>query len=412
MNMKKPLLFSLLTKKFIESIVLRLHLIPIFMLGVINHSFAQAPGGVTGASVWLKANAGTSTTTDGSNIATWNDQSGNSRTHTQPNGTVYQPLYKDNVFNFNPAVYFDGLDGLQVPAFASGTDAIHVFAMSKVKDNGWRSIYGFGRDATHVQWYNGGGANKPSWWLSGNSYPSTALGLNYGVTSFIVPKDGSQKTIHWNGTSANVTGSNTYTYNNTLMAVGTDIANGGGFSENFLGEIAEVVIYKKAGGGTMNTVDIQKIQSYLGIKYGITLSHNYLDATGATVYTLGTYNKNVFGIARDDAQGLYQKQSISYDANAYATLSTGAVTTSNATNTGTLADKAFELVGDNGLSNSFGVAYAPSTFTPTTAFYRMSRIWNVQETGTVGTVRISVPTGSDRLLVIQHHLPQEQVRKN
>jgi large repetitive protein len=396
--MKKPSFFQSHTK-ILTDFKSRWTVIPILLMGMITNSFAQSPGGVTGASVWLKANAGTSTTTDGSTIATWNDQSGNSRTHTQPNGTVYQPLYKDNVFNFNPAVYFDGLDGMQASAFASGTDAVHVFAMSKVKDNGWRSIYGFGRDATHVQWYNGGGANKPSWWLSGNTYPSTALGINYGVTSFIVPKDGSQKTIHWNGTSANVAGSNTYTYNSTLMSVGTDISNGGAFSENFLGEIAEVIIYKKAGGGTMNTTDIQKIQSYLGIKYGVTLSHNYLDAGGATVYTLGTYNKNVFGIAHDNDQGLYQKQSKSYDANAYVTLSMGAVTTSNATNTGTLADKTFELIGDNGLDISYGVNYAPSTFTPTTAFYRMSRTWQVQETGTVGTVRITVPTGADRLLV-------------
>ncbi len=396
--MKKPLLFPFPKTWLVENFQ-RLSLLPFFLLGMVANSFAQAPGGVTGASVWLKANAGTSTTTDGSTIATWNDQSGNSRTHSQPNGTVYQPLYKDNIFNFNPAVYFDGLDGMQVPSFASGTDAVHVFAMSKVKDNGWRSIYGFGRDATHVQWYNGGLANKPSVWLAGNNYPTTALGLNYGVTSYILPKDGSQKTVHWNGTSGNITGSNTYTFNSTLMSVGTDIANGGGFSESFFGEIAEVIIYKKAGGGTMNTTDIQKIQSYLGIKYGITLSHNYLDATGSTVYNVATYNKNIFGIARDDAQGLYQKQSKSYDAGAYATLSTGALTTSNANNTGTLTNGDFEIVGDNGLSNSFGVTYAPSTFTPTTAFYRMSRIWQVQETGTVGTVRITVPTGADRLLV-------------
>ena len=396
--MKKPLLFPL-TKNWLVDHFQRLSLIPFLVLGILAEGFSQSPGGVTGASVWLKANAGTSTTTDGSTIASWSDQSGNSRTHTQPNGTVYQPLYKENVFNYNPAVYFDGLDGLQASAFASGSDAVHVFAMSKVKDNGWRSIYGFGRDATHVQWYNGGGANKPSWWLSGNSYPSTALGVDYGVTSFILPKDGSQKTIHWNGTSANVTGINNYSYNSTLMAVGTDINNFGNFSENFYGEIAEVIIYKNTSGGTMSTIDIQKIQSYLGIKYGVTLSHNYLDAAGATIYTLGTYNKNVFGIARDDAQGLYQKQSKSYDANAFVSLSTGALATSNANSSGTLANGAFEIVGDNGLDMGYGVNYSPTTFTPTTAFYRMSRVWQVQETGTVGTVRVTVPTGADRMLV-------------
>ena len=397
--MKKPLLFPF-TKNWLVDNFQRLSLIPILVLGIFAEGFAQSPGGVTGASVWLKANTGTSTTTDGSTIATWNDQSGNSRTHTQPNGTVYQPLYKENVFNYNPAVYFDGLDGMQAAAFASGSDAVHVFAMSKVKDNGWRSIYGFGRDATHVQWYNGGLANKPSVWLSGNNYPSTALGLNYGVTSYILPKDGSQKTVHWNGTSGNITGINNYTFNSTLMGVGTDLNNFGNFSENFYGEIAEVIIYKNTSGGTMNTTDIQKIQSYLGIKYGVTLSHNYLDATGATIYTLGTYNKNVFGIAREDAQGLYQKQSKSYDAEAYVSISNATTfATSNSLNASILANNSFEMIGDNGLSTGYGVAYAPSTFTPVGNFLRMSRIWKVQETGTIGTITLSVPVGADKLLV-------------
>jgi large repetitive protein len=397
--MKKPLLFPFTKNWFVDNFQ-RLSLITILILGIFAEGFTQSPGGVTGASVWLKANAGTSTTTDGSTIATWNDQSGNSRTHTQPNGTVYQPLYKENVFNYNPAVYFDGLDGMQASAFASGSDAVHVFAMSKVKDNGWRSIYGFGRDATHVQWYNGGLANKPSVWLSGNNYPSTALGVNYGVTSYILPKDGSQKTVHWNGTSGNITGINNYTFNSTLMGVGTDLNNFGNFSENFYGEIAEVIIYKKAGGGTMNTTDIQKIQSYLGIKYGVTLSHNYLDATGATVYTLGTYNKNVFGIAREDAQGLYQKQSKSYDAEAYVSISNATTfATSNDANTSTLANNSFEMIGDNGLSTSYSAAYAPTTFTPVGNFLRMSRVWKVQETGTVGIITLSVPVGADKLLV-------------
>jgi large repetitive protein len=397
--MKKPLLF-LTTKNWLVDNFQRLSLIPILVFGIIADGFAQAPGGVTGASVWLKANAGTSTTTDGSTIATWNDQSGNSRTHTQPNGTVYQPLYKDNVFNYNPAVYFDGLDGMQAAAFASGGDAVHVFAMSKVKDNGWRSIYGFGRDATHVQWYNNGLANKPSVWLYANDIPSTALGLNYGVTSYILPKDGSQKTVHWNGTSGNITGINNYTFNSVLSGVGTDLDNFGNFSENFYGEIAEVIIYKNATGGTMNTVDIQKIQSYLGIKYGVTLSHDYLNSTGATIYTLGTYNKNVFGIAREDAQGLYQKQSKSYDAEAYVSIS-NAITfaSSNAANASTLTNNSFEMIGDNGLSTSYSVAYAPTTFTPVGNFLRMSRIWKVQETGTVGTITLSVPVGADKLLV-------------
>lgn len=40
----------------------------------------NAPGGVFGAALWLKANEGTSTTTNGAAVNSWNDHSGNAKT--------------------------------------------------------------------------------------------------------------------------------------------------------------------------------------------------------------------------------------------------------------------------------------------------------------------------------------------
>jgi hypothetical protein len=48
-----------------------------FVLSVAT-AIAQSPGGVSsGLQVWLKADAGSSTTTDNTAITTWNDQSPN-----------------------------------------------------------------------------------------------------------------------------------------------------------------------------------------------------------------------------------------------------------------------------------------------------------------------------------------------
>ena len=52
--------------------------------------------------LWLKADAGTSCTTNGCTLATWTDQSGNANTGTVTGATT--PLYQATRWNFNPAV--------------------------------------------------------------------------------------------------------------------------------------------------------------------------------------------------------------------------------------------------------------------------------------------------------------------
>ncbi len=344
-----------------------------------------APGCVvSGLQVWLKADAGTSSSTNLDPLTDWFDQTVNSRDHAQTNAS-YQPKFKTNAFNFNPAVSFDGTDAMVTNTFASGNEAVHVFVMSKVNDNGWRSLYGFSRDATHVQWYNNGAANRPSVWLAANQIPSTALGIDYGVTSFILPKDGSQKTIHWNGTSGNIAGINTYSYSANKMAVGSDISvDGLALSENFLGDIAEVVIYKtgtpSTNGGRMATLDIEKIESYLAFKYGVTLSHDYYSGTGATIWDVGGsggFDFNIAGIGRDDCQLLLQKQSKSINAGQFITFSLGAsIADDNVSNTSTIAnDGSFFVWGDDNGSKNNVVPVAGTNVTE-----RMVRKWRVDKT--------------------------------
>ena len=66
-------------------------------------AFGQIP--TTNLKLHLKADAGTSTTTDGVTVSSWTDQSGNGNNATSP-GT--QPIYKTNIINGNPVIRFDG----------------------------------------------------------------------------------------------------------------------------------------------------------------------------------------------------------------------------------------------------------------------------------------------------------------
>jgi hypothetical protein len=80
-------------------------------------------------------------------------------------------------------------------------------------------------------------------------------------------------------------------------------------TDYFTGNIAEILIYP-----TVLTVnETQKIQTYLGIKYGITLGHNYISGSGGTIYDVSSYSNRVFGIGQESCQGLHQRQSQSED---------------------------------------------------------------------------------------------------
>ncbi|GHV24602.1 hypothetical protein FACS1894176_01280 [Bacteroidia bacterium] len=82
----------------------------------------------------------------------------------------------------------------------------------------------------------------------------------------------------------------------------------------FPGDIQEVIRYN-AG---LSATEIQKVESYLAVKYGITLDQtsprDYLSSNGSVIWsasTAGSYNKDITAIGRDDDSSLNQKQSTS-----------------------------------------------------------------------------------------------------
>jgi hypothetical protein len=157
--------------------------------------------------------------------------------------------------------------------------------------------------------------------------------------------------------------------------------------EFYDGSIAEIITYANTAHAT-NTR--QKVESYLAIKYGVTMPHNYLSSTGATVWDVSTnssYNNNIIGIARDDNGALLQKQSKSTSVSKdILTIYIGATKTTNqASNTATFtaADKSFFIVGSNNAS-PFST-YPLSTEKPAGICCRIMREWLVQQTNFTNT---------------------------
>ena len=143
----------------------------------------------------------------------------------------------------------------------------------------------------------------------------------------------------------------------------TSITNGielgDAFSSRFWhGDIAEVIGF----GGFEEPQERNRIESYLALKYGVTLNQsspqNYVASDGNTYWngtTNSAYNSAIAGIGRDDDSGLEQKQSRSALSGAILTMGNVAIANSNLLNSNTTINDLEWLVWgqDGGSTASF-----------------------------------------------------------
>lgn len=359
----------------------------------------NGPGGVSlDLRVWLRSDAGF--TPD-----TWTDFSGNNNDYTQATATR-QPFTSPNLYNFNPAVDFGTTGGdarfMTVPSgqpyTANGTNSTLFTATLNRTSGTWREIIGFGGSGTS--------ANNPVFTTNGSNtvlYPYTTspgydpVQLNrlyLDDVSFTVGTPGIKYGKNGLENTANVT----FTAGNSLHANGSILgaqANGG---EPRDGLIGEVIAYER----DLDLAEKVRVRSYVAIKYGVTLAHNYVAANGTTTFwdrdINDGYNDNIAGIARDDQGSLYQKQSNSINPGLQVVISTTGLAGTNATNTIGLSDQQFLVWGDNGLAKSPSVPFA--TLADGLPYQRFAAVWKVQNTAGVGTVRVAWPKGLTNLKLI------------
>jgi gliding motility-associated-like protein len=355
----------------------------------------KAPGGVVGTALWLRADAGTSGTADNTAINGWTDYASDLNNASQP-AVTNQPMYQNNAasnINFNPVVKYDGVDdlmsgqsilktasynGAAVFVVNSRVAATNSSAFRELSANGHFGLFAPYGD-NNVHWdapqtnnrlsYNGGNVDgQINLWSATSDLALTA----------------NKQAIYKNGTSVALgNGTSTFTGANDRFRLG----------EFYNGRIAEVIVYTSA----LTARQHQQVAGYLSLKYGITLNNgatDYLATDGSTsVWTAAsnaTHKSNIAGIGRDDVEGLTQKQSQSVNAGFQPTLGLGSIAADNLVNTNTFpADKSYLIWGDDGASTSFTTTITGNPAVTT----RMARSWKVQETGTVGTVAISIPKG-------------------
>lgn len=173
------------------------------------------------------------------------------------------------------------------------------------------------------------------------------------------------------------------TMNNSIAQVGdNELVTTDGTNYPFTGDLMELVIYT---GGLSQAVH-QRIESYLALKYSVTLSgHDYFNTAGTNIFALGGgYVNGIIGVIRDDSQGLYQKQSRQQDDSTRIYI--GTLASTNAANTSTFSGDLQSLViGHNGGQMRALSATASERPGGVGIYSRLNREWKLTNTAFNGT---------------------------
>ena len=398
-----------------------------------------SPGGVSSnLQLWLKANDGAGTV-DGQALGTWFDQAFSNDATVNLAGQ--EPTWRDNInynMNFNPVVDFD--NNVNAPAdgdysyddlsteFLQGTGGLYTqdLFIVVVPDMTINSTFGYmdllggdenpgsnETDATGVGFgtYSARFSNEVITYCVG----TTSSGNGYGVTHNTGGASFSDPMIINTRNNAGATQQELYMNANNIETLQNDVPDFSnvnnsrywigrteGYEASTDARIVEIISYSSRKD---DATERNRVQSYLGLKYGITLgvngtAMNYYDSNGNIIWNSGLnfgYNYDIAGIARDDASDLIQKQSKSINSTAAVTIGLGDVAlTNNANSSSFNANRDYLIWGHDG--NSLAVAPPSSDITillgpttTTTITQRTLRTWKIVESGgDVPTVEISV----------------------
>ncbi|MFC3770649.1 S-layer homology domain-containing protein [Paenibacillus sp. GCM10012303] len=357
---------------------------------------ASAPGGVDGATLWLKADKDAAADLNGQ-LTGWSDQTGTNQFAVQ--GT---PDYKAAPANFNPAVAFQNTTSYnQNPnEYMIGDKPITFkegYAVFKQTDG---TVVGSA--APRAGGYGVGIFSKWAGKLwAGNGANGTYHGFAFNDASrfHMAAFDMANSTDSQgklNGNDQAMTRNKSISSIEFTPVIGG--AFGGGSSNNwyhYKGDIAEVVLYPASNA----PVDKLKVESYLALKYGLTLNHggsdyaasNYDGTAGTKMWTAADntgYGKRITGIGRDDGSELQQKQSKSQEAGALVTIALGdGITASNAQNGNMIAtDLSFFTFSDNGtIAAKYDGEVPEITTAPQHKLKQLNREFKVDKTNWLDT---------------------------
>ncbi|MFC4723220.1 LamG-like jellyroll fold domain-containing protein [Geojedonia litorea] len=399
------------------------------------------PGGITADfRLWLKSTRGV--IKDGSSkVSQWKDIGTNGKHAEQP-VSVNQPTYIDNAasnINFNPVIKFEN-DGSSLEQFlynddngfysqdmfivmipdatmTSSSSRNTIFAGVSSSSVGDLTGVGFGDYSTRFTnetlsynqnttgSFNGAAETNTSYSNAGiinvrNNSVSSPTGqdilFNASVLSTSSINDVSFANVGFTDTEA------PYTVFGTEYWIGKNFDIQGSLN----GRVAEVFTFAER----VPDAGRQKIESYLAIKYGITLGasteaqKDYVNSFGSKVWDIAAnsgYNYHVAGIGRDSISDLNQKQSKTLNLTNEVTIGLDGIFTTNNANINEFKEDGDFLVWGSNNGSFSGTSSNTVTIASgiTTSLTRIDRKWKIVESveavnGDVENVYVSIPTAA------------------
>lgn len=337
---------------------------------------AQAPGGTSlNVELWLSADQidGSTLPANGAAVSSWVDLMNSSRKFKQNTNSNADyntlPRFKHAGMNYHPAVEFYKssestrrnesrkliYDG-NFPVGRNNGKSYYTFWVSRLASgsSGYSTVLSFNQsEGDNHGWY----ATGQIWHETrGTNYYHQGIGKSYGLGIAFRQNGGAaasrtQSQYHDGiartaSIGANYLGSQA----NAPAVIGNSTLTA---TEPFFGEVQEIIVLSASGNPTIDLTELNKVQSYLAIKYGLTIgsNFNYVDSDGNIIWDKSlypTFNNNIFGIGRDNTTGLYQKQSVSADDSQVKIYLGDQLADLNMNNTSDLlGNKEFLLLGSN-----------------------------------------------------------------
>lgn len=420
---------------------------------VYNPSITGPGGGNPDFRLWLKSTRGITLPIDVStnySVPRWRDL-GSTGKDAEQNTAANQPTYIDAAIgniNFNPVVKFENTASLN--QFMYNTDNGYYTHETFIVMEPDVAVGGTTSPMTII---SGTSASNPTYPIIANEHSGIGFGdfssrltgeklwfnqeqitntPNYSVADY--SGDYSKRGIinirnrNITGTAStgvdllfntNIIGSNTTSYSNlgynytsgtstiwkgTPYNIGKNINAGLTANGNLNGRVAEIISY----ASRVLDDNRPKIETYLAIKYGITLglngtSKNYVDSGGNDIWNIAPdnngfkFNYNIAGIGKDVASDLYQKQSKSGNDPKEVTIGLGVIETTNNANINEFtADKNFLVWGSDAGDYTAGTSNVTTFRTNlTSTVTKINKKWKIVETGgDVGNVFVGIPNAA------------------
>ncbi|BDB52317.1 hypothetical protein GENT11_06290 [Flavobacterium ammonificans] len=316
-------------------------------------------------------------------VANWEETSGNNL-HAYQNNTSAQPTFNTNQINFNPAVNFTNNPGT----------SLNIPDLANIRQSYWVAQDATAAGNTYFHVLFGGDANLYGAVTTPNFHGGLAGAVQFTPSMSVAQggwrKDGtvgSAASTYDFGVQGKPNLMTSFALQDNAPISAQSISFQAGQARSWQGPIAEIITFQNQA--TTNQQNI--VETYLGIKYGISVGHDYVIPDGTIVWNRTAniaYHNNVFGIGRSDSQGLHQRQSFSTSfTGKFITVGNNSVIgTTNAATVGNNipTDNTYLILGDNN---------APILYeeTLTGDYYPLLRKWRVSNTGITAATKISVP---------------------